>query len=110
MAHGSSSPSTLRVEIVDSFKGLLGLRNEWLALETASGAESPFQTWEWAVAWWCHLHKERPGVHDSLRVSVVRNASDDLRELPLDARSNGHRVGSARRYLLELRCRRRPVT
>jgi CelD/BcsL family acetyltransferase involved in cellulose biosynthesis len=64
----------LRVEIVDSFKGLLELRSEWLALEAASGANLPFQTWEWAVAWWCHLHEERPGVRDSLRICVVRDA------------------------------------
>ncbi len=76
MAQGLASASTLRVEIVDSFKGLLGLRSEWLALEAASGADLPFQTWEWAVAWWCHLHEERPGVRDSLRISVVRNTTD----------------------------------
>ncbi len=68
--------ATLRVEVVDSVKGLLGLRGEWLALESASGANLPFQTWEWAVAWWCHLHEERPGVRDSLRVCVVRDRSD----------------------------------
>jgi CelD/BcsL family acetyltransferase involved in cellulose biosynthesis len=51
---------------------------EWLALEYAAGAHLPFQTWEWCLAWWKHLHEDSLGVRDHLRVCVIRNGSGEV--------------------------------
>jgi CelD/BcsL family acetyltransferase involved in cellulose biosynthesis len=63
----------IRIHLATSFDDLLDLGSEWLALETRVGAELPFQTWEWAVAWWQHLRGDSRGVRDQLRVCVVRD-------------------------------------
>src|SRR5579862_1176368 len=68
----------LRVQHVTSFEGLQELQPEWLALETRTSAGLPFQTWEWAVAWWQHLREDNRGVRDQLRVCVVRDADEQV--------------------------------
>jgi CelD/BcsL family acetyltransferase involved in cellulose biosynthesis len=68
-----SSGSELRIQLITSFDDLLDLKAEWLALEARVGAELPFQTWEWAVAWWRHLREDSRAVRDELRVCVVRD-------------------------------------
>jgi len=68
----------LRVEVADHLEGLIALRNDWLALEVASRSELPFQSWEWAVAWWTHLRANQPGVRDHLRVLSLRMPSGEL--------------------------------
>jgi len=69
------SIAAVRVHIATTFDELLALRSEWLALETASSVALPFQTWEWAVAWWRHFREDRISVRDRLRVCVVRDTS-----------------------------------
>jgi CelD/BcsL family acetyltransferase involved in cellulose biosynthesis len=70
--------SYLRVEVADNLQALIGLREDWLALEAASRSELPFQTWEWAVAWWTHLRADQLGVRDHLRVLALRMPSGEL--------------------------------
>jgi CelD/BcsL family acetyltransferase involved in cellulose biosynthesis len=57
---------------------LIALRTEWLELEQASGADLPFQTWEWTIAWWTHLHADRLSLRDQLRVCVVRGSNSQV--------------------------------
>src|SRR5712692_386179 len=64
------------VQCVTSFEQLVALRSEWLALEAASGTELPFQTWEWSVTWWKHLHEDGFAVRDRLRVCVIRDSAN----------------------------------
>jgi CelD/BcsL family acetyltransferase involved in cellulose biosynthesis len=71
---GQHVNGNLFLRCVTSFDELVGLRADWLALEDEAAADLPFQTWEWAVAWWKHLHEESRGVRDYLRIFVVRNA------------------------------------
>jgi CelD/BcsL family acetyltransferase involved in cellulose biosynthesis len=73
-----TSDQALTIQLVTSFEGLLDLQAEWLGLETSAGAELPFQTWEWAVAWWQHLREDNRGVRDQLRVCVVRDADEQV--------------------------------
>jgi CelD/BcsL family acetyltransferase involved in cellulose biosynthesis len=73
-----SSRRRLQIQLVTSFEELLGLKSEWLALEASSAAELPFQTWEWAVAWWQHLREDNRGLRDYLRVCVVRDATNQV--------------------------------
>jgi CelD/BcsL family acetyltransferase involved in cellulose biosynthesis len=73
-----TSAQTLTIQLVTSFEGLLSLEAEWLAFELRVGAELPFQTWEWAVAWWQHLREDNHGVRDRLRVCVVRDPDQDV--------------------------------
>jgi CelD/BcsL family acetyltransferase involved in cellulose biosynthesis len=61
---------------VTEFAQLVSLRSEWLSLETDAGAELPFQTWEWAIAWWTHLAEHSRGVWDHLRVCVLRDEAE----------------------------------
>jgi hypothetical protein len=63
----------MRVQLVTSFDDLLSLKSDWLALDASVGAHLPFQTWEWAIAWWRHLRADRRGVRDQLRVCVLRD-------------------------------------
>ena len=56
----------------------MALRDEWIALEESTGVDLPFQTWEWAVAWWTHLREDRRGVRDHLRVCVVRDEHEQV--------------------------------
>ncbi len=68
----------LTIQRVTSLDGLLGLQTAWRALEATAGAQLPFQTWEWAVAWWQHLREDNRGVRDQLRVCVVRDANEEV--------------------------------
>jgi CelD/BcsL family acetyltransferase involved in cellulose biosynthesis len=68
----------LTIQLVTSFADLLELQAGWLALETSASAELPFQTWEWAVAWWQHLREDNLGVRDQLRVCVVRDPDQQI--------------------------------
>ena len=69
---------TLRVQCITSYAELLGLREDWQALERSAGMDLPFQTWEWSTSWWKHLHEDRRGVRDTLRVYVVRDSSGEI--------------------------------
>lgn len=66
----------MRLECVKRLEELVALRDEWIALEDAAGVDLPFQTWEWAIAWWTHLREDRRGVRDQLRVCVVRDEDE----------------------------------
>jgi CelD/BcsL family acetyltransferase involved in cellulose biosynthesis len=68
--------SELQIQLVTSFEDLLELQSEWTALEARANVELPFQTWEWAVAWWQHLREDSRGVRDQLRVCVMRDTSN----------------------------------
>src|SRR5438067_13932038 len=61
-----------RVQLVDSYAGLVALRSEWCELEEQVGTDLPFQTWEWTVAWWNHLQEAGGVVRDHLRIFVIR--------------------------------------
>ena len=61
-----------QVVVVDDMRGFGDLRADWQALLQASGADSPFLTWEWLHAWWTHLREGR-----GLQLLTVR-ASDRL--------------------------------
>lgn len=68
----------LQIQLVTSFEDLVDLKSEWLALEASVRAELPFQTWEWAVAWWQHLREDSRGVRDQLRICVVRDGTNTV--------------------------------
>lgn len=74
----TTAPSTWRVQTITSYAELLALAPTWWALEADGGVDLPFQTWEWATSWWEHLHEDRVGVRDSLRVCVVREPSGQV--------------------------------
>jgi CelD/BcsL family acetyltransferase involved in cellulose biosynthesis len=67
-----------RVRTATSFEELESLRADWLRLEVASGAELPFQTWDWVVAWWRHLRANGSGVRDHLRISAIYDSSGEI--------------------------------
>jgi CelD/BcsL family acetyltransferase involved in cellulose biosynthesis len=68
----------VRVDIVNTFEGLIRLRSEWLKLEGASATQLPFHTWEWTLAWWRHLRADGAGVRDQLCVHTLRSISGQL--------------------------------
>ncbi|HEY0466435.1 MAG TPA: GNAT family N-acetyltransferase [Polyangiaceae bacterium] len=52
------------------------LESEWRALEAQ--ADTPFATWDWAVAWWARLREEKLGVTDSLSLRTMRTREGRL--------------------------------
>jgi CelD/BcsL family acetyltransferase involved in cellulose biosynthesis len=65
---------SLTVEIVRTTEGLLGLRDEWTALEQSAQVQLPFRTFAWNVAWWNTLREDKLAVRDSLELRTVRDA------------------------------------
>jgi CelD/BcsL family acetyltransferase involved in cellulose biosynthesis len=66
----------LAVEVHSSTGSFRQLESEWRAIE--SHAETPFATWDWAVAWWAQLREEKLGVTDCLSIRTVRTREGRL--------------------------------
>lgn len=64
------------VEPLDDDGALDRLEDDWRALHTAVGA-TPFQSWEWARAWWTHRGRGR------LLILCARDGGDLVGLLPL---------------------------
>src|SRR6478752_5692061 len=73
---GSDGHAGLVVEEHCSAGAFGALESEWRALE--AHAETPFVTWDWAVAWWAQLREEKLGVTDSLSIRSVRTLQGRL--------------------------------
>jgi CelD/BcsL family acetyltransferase involved in cellulose biosynthesis len=65
---------SLIVDIVRTTEGLLGLRDEWTALEISAQVQLPFRTFAWNAAWWNTLREDKLAVRDSLELRTVRDA------------------------------------
>jgi CelD/BcsL family acetyltransferase involved in cellulose biosynthesis len=61
------------VQIVDSEKAFLALRDEWNTLLSSSPSDNPFLTWEWLFSWWMVFRDAR-----ALRILTVRNDAGAL--------------------------------
>lgn len=70
----------LTYEIIRNTTAFAELRAEWNALLRASGAGSPFLTWEWMSAWWRH-YCERDASR-RLAIVVARRENDIVAILP----------------------------
>jgi len=68
--------TTLVVEEHNSPASFAQLEREWRAIEAHVG--TPFGNWDWAVAWWAHLHEEKLGVTDTLSLRTVRTREGRL--------------------------------
>ena len=68
------SARSLTVDVVRTTEGLLGLKDEWLALEESAQVQLPFRTFAWNVAWWRTLREDKLIVRDSLELRTVREA------------------------------------
>jgi CelD/BcsL family acetyltransferase involved in cellulose biosynthesis len=79
----SMASGTWSTQVVSTFEDLLALRPEWQELETTSGTDLPFHTWEWAITWWEHFHEDRRAVRDSLSACVVRHQGQVVGIAPL---------------------------
>jgi CelD/BcsL family acetyltransferase involved in cellulose biosynthesis len=66
----------LVVEEHDSPAAFAKLEREWRAIE--AHVAIPFGTWDWAVAWWAHLHEEKLGVTDTLSIRTIRTREGRL--------------------------------
>jgi CelD/BcsL family acetyltransferase involved in cellulose biosynthesis len=66
----------LVVEVHSTTGSFRQLESEWRTIE--SHAETPFTTWDWAVAWWAQLREEKLGVTDSLSIRTVRTREGRL--------------------------------
>lgn len=71
--------SGLSGQIVDTTADLRGLRAEWDALHTASGATTPFNGWAWVYHWWQAFGRSNGWRRDSLQIVVQRDASGAAR-------------------------------
>jgi CelD/BcsL family acetyltransferase involved in cellulose biosynthesis len=69
-----SGARSLTVDTVRTTEGLLGLRNEWMALEERAQVQLPFRTFAWNAAWWNTLREDKLAVRDSLELRTVRDA------------------------------------
>ena len=49
----------MNVATLDDDRALDALAGEWQALHAAAPTATPFQSWEWARAWWSHRRKGR---------------------------------------------------
>jgi CelD/BcsL family acetyltransferase involved in cellulose biosynthesis len=79
MANGSSlglHSGRLVVEEHKSPASFRQLEREWRTIEAQVG--TPFGHWDWAVAWWAHLHEEKLGVTDALSIRTVRTLDGQL--------------------------------
>jgi CelD/BcsL family acetyltransferase involved in cellulose biosynthesis len=70
---GAHPEETLQVEIVTTDSGLAAMREDWEGLLERSGAQSPFNTWEWLYPWW-----QVYGEGKQLRLVTVRDAGGVL--------------------------------
>jgi|GEM_PF-2580740 len=61
------------VGVVDDERGFTALRSDWNALVDHMDPPSPFNSWEWAHAWWTHLRPAGGGrSRCSLRIVTFR--------------------------------------
>ena len=63
----------LRVQIVDSFDGLLGLERDYAHLNEVGGDALPFALHDWHVTWWRYFSRSTAGLRDELMFHVVRD-------------------------------------
>ncbi len=73
--------SGLTGQIVSTTADLRGLRVEWDALHTASGATTPFNSWSWVYHWWRAFGRSNGWRRDSLRIVVLRDAAGASRAI-----------------------------
>lgn len=73
--------SGLTSQIVSTASDLRGLRVEWDALHTASGATTPFNSWPWVYHWWQAFGRSNGWRRDSLRIVVQRDAAGAARAI-----------------------------
>jgi CelD/BcsL family acetyltransferase involved in cellulose biosynthesis len=71
MADLLSRPHAMAVELVETVEGLQQLESEWQALEAEVGL-LPFASWDWSVAWWHSLSRQRLTSCDRLFVLAMR--------------------------------------
>lgn len=90
------------VEVVRAESDLRALRPEWDALFERAGDGLPFQTHEWAVAWWCHFRRDDAALRDELRVHVLRDAAGRARAIVPLMRSERPARGPLRLRSLQL--------
>jgi CelD/BcsL family acetyltransferase involved in cellulose biosynthesis len=74
IAAGSAAPALrMVVDVVDDEPGFTALRSGWNALVDEMDPPSPFNSWEWAQAWWRHLRPGRRGRSQcTLRIVTFR--------------------------------------
>ncbi len=65
------SAHPLTVEVVRTVDGLNDLAPGWRSLHEVAGS-LPFTSWEWNVAWWRHLSRQRLASNDRLFVLAMR--------------------------------------
>jgi CelD/BcsL family acetyltransferase involved in cellulose biosynthesis len=63
----------LRVQIVDSFDGLLDLERDYAHLNEVGGDALPFALHDWHVTWWRHFSRSTASLRDELMFHVVRD-------------------------------------
>jgi CelD/BcsL family acetyltransferase involved in cellulose biosynthesis len=68
----------LAVDHVVSIERFRSLEPEWRLLEKRVAPTVPFVMYDWAAAWWTHLHESRSGVQDKLSVRTVRSSEGDI--------------------------------
>jgi CelD/BcsL family acetyltransferase involved in cellulose biosynthesis len=73
-----ATSSSLVVENIGTFEGMLALLPQWRELEAASGNPLPFRTSDWAISWWTHFRENRAAVADSLVLLALRARSGQL--------------------------------
>ena len=65
------------IERITETRQFAALEQEWRALESRL-PRLPFVGYDWAHAWWKHLHAESPGVCDTLATRAFRDGRGEL--------------------------------
>jgi CelD/BcsL family acetyltransferase involved in cellulose biosynthesis len=82
----------LVVEVIDDEPGFTALRAGWNALVDEMDPPSPFNSWEWAHAWWTHLRPEPRGSSRCLlRILTFREGGRLVGLAPFYTRPVGYR-------------------
>jgi CelD/BcsL family acetyltransferase involved in cellulose biosynthesis len=76
------SAHELTVELVTTIDELHKLGPEWRRLHEAVGW-LPFTSWEWNMAWWRHLSRQRFASYDRLHVLTMRRRGELVAVAPL---------------------------
>jgi CelD/BcsL family acetyltransferase involved in cellulose biosynthesis len=69
---------TRRVDRIDTIERFGRLEPEWRALEERSPPLLPFHYFDWAAAWWTHLHESHWLLRDALDVRALRSPTGEL--------------------------------
>jgi CelD/BcsL family acetyltransferase involved in cellulose biosynthesis len=101
IAARSEAPRTgVVVDVIDDEAGFTALRAGWNALVDEMDPPSPFNSWEWAHAWWTHLRPEPRGSSRCLlRILTFREGDRLVGLAPFYTRPLGYRRLSATVFL-----------